>query len=35
VLTFVFARARVALWNYAPLEFDDTLPSAFEGLLLR
>jgi len=33
VLTWVFARARVALWNYAPLEFDDKLPSAFESLL--
>jgi hypothetical protein len=35
VLTWVFARARVALWNYAPLEFDDKLPSAFEGLMLH
>jgi hypothetical protein len=35
VLTAVFARARIALWNYAPLEFDDTLPSAFEGLMLN
>jgi hypothetical protein len=35
VITWVFARARVALWNYAPLEFDDQLPSAFESLLLH
>jgi hypothetical protein len=35
VLTVVFARARVALWNEAPLEFDDKLPSAFEGLMLN
>jgi len=34
-VTWVFARARVELWNYAPLEFDDTLPSAFESLLLH
>jgi hypothetical protein len=30
-----FARARLALWRYAPLEFDDKLPSAIEGLMLQ
>ena len=35
VITLVFARARVSLWNYSPLEFDDKLPSAFEGLMLN
>jgi len=32
-ITAAFIRARLALWNYAPLEFDDKLPSAFETLL--
>jgi hypothetical protein len=32
---WVFARARVALWNDSPLEFDDSLPSTFESLLLH
>jgi hypothetical protein len=35
VLTAVFARARIALWNCTPLEFDDKLPSAVEGLMLN
>jgi hypothetical protein len=33
-VTSAFARARIALWSYAPLEFDDTLPSAIDGLRL-
>lgn len=32
-ITVAFVRARLALWNDAPLEFDDKLPSAFESLL--
>jgi hypothetical protein len=34
-VAYAFARARVALWTYAPLEFDDRLPSAFDTLLLQ
>jgi len=34
-ITYAFARARLSLWSYAPLEFDDALPSAVESLLLR
>jgi hypothetical protein len=34
-VAYAFARARVALWTYAPLEFDDKLPSAFETLMLQ
>jgi hypothetical protein len=33
-VTWAFARARLALWSYAPLEFDDALPSAIDSLQL-
>ena len=33
-VTWAFVRARLALWSYSPLEFDDTLPSAIDGLRL-
>ena len=31
-VTFAFRRARLALWRESPLEFDDHMPSAVEGL---
>jgi hypothetical protein len=34
-LTWAFRRARLALWNENPLEFDDEMPSAVEGLTLN
>ena len=33
-IAYAFARARLSLWTYAPLEFDDTLPSTVESLRL-
>ena len=33
-VTYVFRRARLTLWNDNPLEFDDHMPSAVEGLRL-
>jgi len=33
-VTWAFVRARLALWSDAPLEFDDTLPSAIDSLRL-
>ena len=34
-LTWAFRRARLTLWNENPLEFDDHMPSAVEGLGLH